>query len=406
MPYIKKAHTSSNKYRKRKIYFWLMLLILFLLLGLAYLLFFSGAGRTKNIRAGICGAVKIPAVYTLSENSDLSELVRMARGTTLDADIDGIDFSRTVFNDTIYHIPSRNGRNTGLLKDEVKNIMSRQFVDSLPDIPVEYKDKGIKQFNILYVGLPAVYILISYYPSINKVDLIYIPHSTVLLVNDYRLMDIFFTLDIRPTVRLLENKLCRKIDYYVIQTRSNFIDMVDDLGGIVVDVDKEYAEEYKISSGRRRINGFLTWEYIRYIDMKGNDVKRTREVGVDLIHKDNFKADPETWSRVYDMRTHRQQIALQAMLRSFDELKTEDRLSLVQKFPQLSDTDLGKDFLLYISKLLLLKPTVSYSTLPGYYSGEGDKLFYYPDIPSFDLLRKQAIRNTMKSLSGRDQVVY
>lgn len=405
MPYIKKTYTS-NKYRNRKIYFWLMLLVLLLIAGLAYVFLCSGTNKTKNIRAGICGAVKNSAVYTISEHADLSELIRMAKGTTLDADIDAIDFFQTVLNDTIYHIPAHNNGQGALIKNKLKDIIATPFVDSMPDIPSEYKDVEIKQFNILYVGLPAVYVLISYYPSINKVDLINIPHSTSLLFNDYRLVDLFFALDIRPTVKILENKLKRKIDYYIIQDRSNFIDMIDDLGGVEVNLDKAYASEYKLSPGKRRINGFLTWEFIRYIDMKSINLKYRQGKDIDLIHKDNFKADPETWGRVYDIRDHRQQIALQSMIKAFNELTVDRRLDLVQGFPRLADTNVDKDFLFHVSKTLLAHPTISYSTLPGYYSNEGDKLFYYPDVPSFDLLRKQEIRKALQTLPNREQVIY
>ena len=228
----------------------------------------------------------------------------------------------------------------------------------------------------------------------------------MLLYNDYRLVDIFFTLDIRPTIKILENKLSRKIDYYIIQDRSNFIDAIDELGGIEVNLDKAYADAYKLSPGKRRINGFLTWEFIRYIDMKSINVKYTQGKDIDLIHKDNFKADPATWAEVYNIRNHRQQIALQSMLASFNGLGLKDRLGIIESFPRLAETNLDKDFLFYISKLLLAKPTISYSTLPGYYSSEADKLFYHPDVPSFDLLRKQAIRSTIKSLSNREQVIY
>ncbi|MFV0538189.1 MAG: LCP family protein [Dysgonomonas sp.] len=402
----KKRHIG--KYRKRKICFWVTLIVLLIVSFLMYFFYPLKPAKNKHIiRAGICGAVKHPAVYSIPVGADVSTLVRLANGITADADIAHNDLGEIVMNDTIYHIPARGDKNRQVaFNNEVKDVLSQPFSLSASDINMQKSDTTLRQYNVLYVGLPAVYLLIRYYPTLKRIDLTYIPHSTTFLVNDYRLIDIFFTLDVKPTMRILENKLGCKIDRYIIQDRTGFIDMIDALGGVDVNIDKSYADAYKLEPGKRRIGGLHTWEYIRYIDMKSIKALYTQGKNVDLIRHDNFQADPSAWQQVYDIRLHRQQLVLHAMYKALSELQMEQQLTFAQRFPHFVRTNMDKDFLLSMYADIYVKPQISISVFPGYYSYEGEKLFYNPDIPKFRMLYNQMRRNTLKKTDKREQVTY
>lgn len=407
MAYIEKKKHYTGKYRKRKICFWLALILLFLAFILMYFYYpFKSRDNKHIIRAGICGAVKQPAVYSIPKGADLSTLVRLANGITADANIDDTDLGEIVMNDTIYHIQGRGDKNRqAVFEKEVRDILSHSSLNSLGDTSIQAND-SIRQYNVLYVGLPAVYILIRYYPTMNRIDMTYIPHSTSLLVNDYRLIDIFFTLDIKPTMRLIENKLKCKIDRYMIQDRSGFIDMIDALGGLDINLDKSYADAYKLNPGKQRISGFHAWEYIRYIDMKSIKVHYSQGKDVDLIHKDNFKADPMAWQQIYNTRVHRQKLVLQSMYQSLLNAETEQQINFIQKFSLFVRTDMDKNYMISMYKDIYAKPQINLTVLPGYYQGEGDKLFYYPDVPGFNMLKNGEIRKNLKGVDKREQVIY
>lgn len=396
---------SVRKYKKRKVYFWIILLSLILLSVGIYLFFLFKTDDTRNlIRAGVCGAVKQPAVYTIREGADLSSLIRLANGITADADINGLDLDEIIENDTIYHIPARGNRDRlNNFNSEVKDLLASPIDLSYSDAVLR---DSLKQYSVLYVGLPTVYMLINYYPTLKKIDVVYIPHSTLLMMNDYRIVDILLTLDINYTVRLLENKLKQKIDRYVIQDRSGFIDMIDALGGIDVNLDKSYADAYNLKQGISNINGFHAWEYTRYIDMKSIKVSYTQGKDKDLIREDNFKAAPSSWQQIYSIRLHRQELVLHAMYNTLSKLRPEEQINFVQKLPLFVKTNMNRDFLFSMYKDITAKPQIHISILPGYYSNEGDKLFYHPDIPSYDLLLHQKIRNSLTKPSDREQVIY
>ncbi len=402
----KKRHTG--KYRKRKACFWITLILLLIASFLLYFFYpFKPNGNKQIIRAGICGAVKQPAVYSIPIGADVSTLIRLAKGITADADITNDDLSEVVLNDTIYHIRSRGdkSRQDGFY-GEVKDILSKTNSYSSSDINTQKPDTTIRQYNVLYIGLPAVYLLIRYYPTIKRIEMTYIPHSTTFLVNDYRLIDIFFTLDVNPTMHILENKLGCKIDRYIIQDRPGFIDMIDALGGVEINTDKSYADAYNLEPGKNRLGGFHTWEYIRYIDMKSIKALYTKGKDVDLIRHDNFKADPSAWQQIYDVRMHRQQLVLSAMYKTFSGLQVEKQMDFAQKFPHFVRTNVDKDFLLSMYGDIHIKPQISINVLPGYYTYEGDKLFYMPDIPQFKMLYNQLERGNLKNTDKREQIIY
>lgn len=363
----------------------------------------------RFIRVGICGAINKPAVYTVREGSDLAMLVMLAHGFSTDADIDKINLDYVVRNDSIYHIPAHGAKSysrTISFMREINKMTNRAFKDVSKEITAKANEKEIKQYSILYVGLPAVYVLINYYPEFHRINFVHLPHSAVFLHNEYRLSDIFFTYGILPTMRILENRMKQKIDFYMIQDRFAFIDLIDKLGGVDISLDEEYAREYELMEGNQNIDGFHAWEYIRFLDWKNLKLNASNDKTINLILKDNFQVDPKTWERIYETRNQRQRYVLLGMRKAFIGLAPDEQLNLIGNIHKEFRTDMTNEFLMELYTDLLSTRNFGFGSLPGYYSSEGNNLYFYPDLPNFDMLRKQEIRKYLEIRKEKSQTIY
>jgi hypothetical protein len=403
---MKNARDNESIYRKRKRWFWVFLGMVFICLALAFLYFSTRHEDPvlKIISVGICGEIRHPAVYHLAEGSDLGQLIREGDGLTYHADIRKLDLNKVVLNDTIYHIPGRAYSAAPGLDEALEAAIAKQ--SKLTPEPPSYPDKGIKKLSILYVGFPAVYMLINYYPEQKRISIVHLPHSTLFLKNDYRLIDIFFTIGIKPTVKMLENTLQQRIDYYIIQDRFSFIDLVNMMGGIDLQLDAPFAEAYSIKPGATHVDGFYTWEFVRFLDIKR--MNRTLSAGknIDLTRTDNFKIPPKSQELAYELRQYRQRMVMNALRAAYGKMNATEQLNVITKITSTFETDISKELVLSLYKDVLSTPQFSYATLPGYYSDDADKLYYYPDIPGFKMLLNQEIRKALETESGRKQTVY
>lgn len=405
----RRKRTCSSKYKKRKTYFWLTLCCVLILSISFYLTVNATVNPHRLIRVGICGAINRPAVYTMREGADLAMLVMAAHGFTPNAEMQKLNLDNIVSNDSIYHIPAKGGSSyskTISFMKEVNKSINASFEENSKEITAKSDDKEIKQYSILYVGLPAVYVLINYYPEFHRINFVHIPHSAVFLYNKYRLSDLFFTMGIHPTVKVLENRLKQKIDFYMIQDRFAFIDLIDRLGGVNINLDKEYSKEYELNAGQQNIDGFHAWEYIRFMDWKNLKLNVQSDKSINLIQKDNFHVDPKTWERVYETRNQRQRYVLLGMRKSFVGLSLDKQLDVIQNINNLFTTDMTNEFLMGLYTDLLSTRNFAFGSLPGYYKSEGNSLYFYPDLPNFDMLRKQEVRKLIETTTEKEQTIY
>jgi len=400
---------KRNKYQKRKLWFWIIVGLIILVALLIYLFYNKPSNEKRFIRVATCGCVKHEAVYTMREGSDLAMLIRLANGFTLNADVLKVNMDKIVMHDSVYHIPCK-GKGAGQARykfvDEINRTIKASYKDLTKEVVASSNDKEIKCYSILYVGLPSVFVLINYYPEFRKINFVHIPHSATFLNNEYRIVDLFFTLDIYPTMRILERTLKQNIDYYLIQDRFNFIDLIDLLGGIEVNLDAPFARQYELNKGRSIIDGFYAWEYIRFLDWYNIKMRVKGEKMKDLVRLDNFEVDPGTMEMIYEMRNQRQRYVLEGMRKSFTGLNEKDQLHVIDNFKNVFRTDMKPDFLMMLYKDILSSPRFSFGTIPGHYSKEGSKLFYYPDLPSYEMLRKREIRTYLEQRKDRNQVIY
>jgi len=391
-------------------WFWIILALLACLSVLIYFLLNKKTTENRLIRVAACGCVNQRAVYTMREGSDLAMLIRLAKGFSINADAIHVNLDKIVMNDSVYHIPCKGAgignKQRSEFISQINQTIKLSYKDLSKEVVAAAQQKEIAYYSILYIGIPAVYVLINYYPEFHRINFIHIPHSALFLNTEYRLIDLFFTLDIYPTMRILEHSLGQKIDFYLIQDRFNFIDLIDLLGGVEINLDKPYAEEYNLKAGKNKIDGFYAWEYIRFLDWRNVKMTVKSEKKKDLVRQDNFEIDPGTMEMTYEMRNQRQRYVLEGMRRSFKELSTADQLYVIENFKSVFRTDMKVDFLNMLYKDILSTPSFSYGNVPGYYSKEGSKLFFYPDLPSFEMLRKREIRTYLEKRRNKNQVIY
>ena len=192
----------------------------------------------------------------------------------------------------------------------------------------------------------------------------------------------------------------------MIQDRFNFIDLINLLGGVDINLDEPYAEEYDLKPGKNVIDGFYAWEYIRFVDWRNITMTVKSEKKKDLVRKDNFVIDPATTEMLYEMRNQRQRRVLEGMRTSFKNLSSREQLKVIDNFKNVFRTDMKPEFLAKVYKDILVLPKFSYGSLPGYFEHEKGKLFFYPDLPTFERLRKAEIRRNLEKRTNKEQVFY
>jgi len=79
---------------------------------------------------------------------------------------------------------------------------------------------------------------------------------------------------------------------------------------------------------------------------------------------------------------------------------------LIARIGELFQTNMDRKFVLSLYRNMLAVSELSFGTLPGYYSAEGNRLFFYPDIPGYRSLLKREIRSYLVAPGNRKQRVY
>jgi anionic cell wall polymer biosynthesis LytR-Cps2A-Psr (LCP) family protein len=211
---------------------------------------------------------------------------------------------------------------------------------------------------------------------------------------------------IRPTINILEGCLQQRIDYYIIQDRFSFINLVNLLDGIDLPLDKAFSEAYELKTGNYHADGFYTWEYIRFLDIKRMNRVLSKVPVTDLVRNDNFTVPPKNLELAYELRQYRQRIVMNALRNSYSKITPAGQMEIIRKISKTFETDISIELVMSIYRDILSSPKFSFATLPGYYSDETEKLYYYPDIPGFRLMRNQEIRNVMGIRSDKSQTIY
>jgi len=391
---------EDKKIKRKKFIFWTILILLTIIAFLSLLLHDiknTGTKTSDYVTAGICGCIKHRGVYYLPEGSDLSMLIQSAGGIKPNGDLRDINTSIIIMHDSVYNIPCRNETITSSI--QLRKIQDIDVFKYLP--PVE------ETVNILYIGLPAVYFIINYSLTYSHINIVYIPHSTVLLDNEYRILDLYFTLGIKPTTDIVSKRLSYPVNYYYVQNKNSFIDMIDALGGLDVYVDTVFARANKLKTGFKRLNGWYIYEYISFIDRSHYSSSGNTKSLEDL------KLNLKNIQIAYDERQFRQKQVIGAIHRKIKELSITDNKTIFQIIKKgilakAVETNIMADDAYKILKSLLNgKTAISFITLPGYYSEYGNKTYYYFTTPLNEILKNETLKKQLKTKTdGKEQILY
>lgn len=392
----KRSRKYNQQYKRKKSLF--MFGIISLLIVFVIIIFPNN--ENKKIQyyttAGICGCIQTPAVYRLPVGSDIGTLIMHGHGITPNADIQQVDLNQIIQQDSIYHIPSRKEKPRQTLQEIIENS------DTIVFQPMTEE----KEYSILYVGFPALYFLITYFPDKQRINVVYLPHSTIMLSNEYRLIDVFFTLGINPTKDILEKQLKRKIDYFLIQDRSSFIGMIDELDGIKLPIDTTFAREYTLTAGDHLLDGFLSWEYIRFIDPNSY---RAKDRSGKMATLENLQLEMKNLPLAYTLRQERQKKVISSLYSKFKSLNYIDKTKMLTDVFKLFNynSDISVELALELLPTIKNNTKLQFGTLPGYYQSEGENIYYFPYENEIDLKKKSKISNTFDSANQKTkQILY
>ena len=251
-------------------------IIIFLLVILAILVYiFYGKNENQiNIYAAIGGAVKNPKVYNVTGIKQLYELVLLAGGLKSNADVSKIDLEKRIEPFKLYCIPYK--------KAKAKNNIIESIPQKRTNIQIP-KTKNTTEINIIYAGLPRTYLLITIIPEKNLLLVTHIPYYT-LIPNSYYNATLYETYLTGGVLFLLNSTyriVGKKIDYYFTQNREQWIKFIDLLEGIEVNLPEDFRKDYHIDQKKYKLNGVLSWEYIRYM----NKMYRKTEITVGTFNR-------------------------------------------------------------------------------------------------------------------------
>lgn len=151
-----------------------------------------------------------------------------------------------------------------------------------------------------------VIMVVKYYPMDDHMLIISIPRDTkVMIPNKYE--DKINHAYAFGGAELLENTLEGlfeiDIDYYIKLSFTNFKELVDDLGGIEIDVAKkyDYPGYIDIEKGYQVLNGVKALEYVRFRYDKDGDqgrIKRQQEVLISILQGQKTQKENEMISLI------------------------------------------------------------------------------------------------------------
>jgi hypothetical protein len=79
---------------------------------------------------------------------------------------------------------------------------------------------------------------------------------------------------------------------------------------------------------------------------------------------------------------------------------------VIDHFKDVFQTDMSTSLLMDLYKDILSTKQFSFGALPGYYRSVDNKLFFYPDLPNFEMLEKEKIREWLVIKTNKAQTVY
>ncbi|MEA3499742.1 MAG: LCP family protein [Candidatus Marinimicrobia bacterium] len=361
------SNNNNNKKKKNNKTLIIIVIICFLIALLSLkIIFFSSKTiiEREKIYAGIGGAVKDGGVYEINEDTRIYELILSAEGLKERADIKNINVEEKVVPFEVYCIPY-------LLKKTLKKVITPKKAP--PVKTVEKKlDFETRKINYVYVGLPRTFLLISVYPELDYIFTLHIPWYTLATAEfEYprTLYEVYLTGGIPFMLRGIQRITGETIDHYFAHDRPSWINFIDYLGGVEMNIPDEFAEEYHLQVGKQKISGVLTWELIRFISKENRRNK--------------------TWITGSQNRIFIQQEFMKSLFRKFKHLNIVDQAGIVKKILSEAETDMKIDDAIKLaSDVKQLKNTgKDFNTLPGSIREFDNRQMMVPNLNEFDIQR-------------------
>lgn len=151
-----------------------------------------------------------------------------------------------------------------------------------------------------------IIMLVKYYPMIDQLLIISVPRDTkVMIPGKYedKINHAYAFGGAELLEKTLEVLFEIDIDYYIKLSFSNFKELIDDLGGIAVDVTKkyEYPGYIDIDKGYQILDGAKALDYVRFrYDEDGDQgrIKRQQEVLISVLEGQKEHSENEVVSLI------------------------------------------------------------------------------------------------------------
>jgi len=320
----------------------------------------------------VIGNEKTP--ITFSEEKDESS--QLEREVTVDNSVTEQANETEISSETTETTETKDTQGIGPFKP---NDSSDQIVDGFDELVEEtipaFKKK---QFNVLLIGVDqrpnektfsnTDTLLVASINTVNgQVALLSIPRDTQVNIPGYGKEKINAAArlgkGLKTTKALVEEIIGQHIDGYVLTNFAGFKTIIDTLGGITLNVEKDMyyvtGDEQdgiiNLKKGTQRLNGTQALQYARFRQDALADISRTS----------------------------RQQAVLKAMEKEFLQVKTLPKLpGLISQISKCTETDLSIGEIWSIANIMLRfkNPDITSQTLPGNFLIE-DEISYWKVNP-------------------------
>ena len=244
-----------------------------------------------------------------------------------------------------------------------------------------------KRVNILLLGIderenePArsdTIILASLFPEERQVKLLSIPRDTRLLIPGYG-NDKINHAHVYGGINLVKSSVEEftgiPVDYYVETNFNGFINMIDILGGVTINVEKKMyfpEENIDLEPGLQTLNGYDSLAYVRYRGDGMGDIGR-------ISRQQNFL-----------------KVLAENTLRTSTILKIPD---LIDEMKDYVRTDLSiVDMLNYANRFSKMDPAdLEVYQVPGFNGMQNDVSYWIPDLNATKKIAEKMKKPTVKA---------
>lgn len=221
---------------------------------------------------------------------------------------------------------------------------------------LNYSPKSERPFTILLLGTDSdnldygradTIVLSVVDPENDKIYLLSFPRDTRMEIAGTGNMDKVnhsFNKGVGTTISTIENYLNIPIDYYASVNFNGFIDLIDEMGGITIDVEKDIrfpdritGQNFSLSKGSQELSGIQALNYARFRSDGEGDFGRNRRQRQVITSMIDQSMDFRNVTKISDMfkilgENARTDLALKEVIKIAFKLKSVDG-SDVQSIP-------------------------------------------------------------------------